>query len=282
MTAICIATSREYSTGNADIEALQQALNASDLPTTLTPWQDVAVGCSALVLPLAIWDYSQLFLDYQRFLTLMENSETTMLNNPSIQRWNCEKTYLQALENHGIATVPSLYLDAGFSKKWQEMCDFCGWKDPVLKPVVGQSGQGVRKLHDAQPTIDEYPEGALLQPYLPSIKTAGEMCLIYLDGSYSHAIRRTPNDWRANSAYGVEISAIAAEAEWQQTAEQAVQFVTQQFGETPLYARVDGLLADDGQWQISEVELIEPALYLSHGDGAMQRFIDVLKQRLKK
>lgn len=281
MSTICLATSRLYPAGNDDITVLQQAFHASGLTTTLMPWQDINIGGNELVLPLAVWDYSQLFLDYKRFLTLMENSKTPMLNSVKLQHWNVEKTYLQALENQGIMTVPSLHLSADFPMRWKELYESCScWENPVIKPVIGQSGYGVRRLDTEPPTLQEYPHGALLQPYLNSITTDGEMCLIYINGEYSHAIRRTPNDWRANSTYGVTITPITAELDWQQSAEKALKFITQEFGETPLYARIDGLLANDGQWHISEVELIEPALYLQHDSQATERFIDAVKQRL--
>ena len=40
----------------------------------------------------------------------------------------------------------------------------------------------------------------------------------------------------------------------------------------PLYARADFVRADDGDFALMELELIEPSLYLRMDDGAPQRF----------
>jgi O-ureido-D-serine cyclo-ligase len=42
------------------------------------------------------------------------------------------------------------------------------------------------------------------------------------------------------------------------------------------YARVDLFLDDNRQWLVSEVELVEPWLFLAYAEGAADRFADVL------
>ena len=52
-------------------------------------------------------------------------------------------------------------------------------------------------------------------------------------------------------------------------------------GDGPLlYARVDLLPAPDGAPVVLEVELTEPSLFLSFGDGATERFADAIARRL--
>ena len=138
----------------------------------------------------------------------------------------------------------------------------CGWPRPVVKPLIGQSGRGVRRLAEGEaPALASYPQGALLQPFVQA--SFGEVCLIYLAGRYSHAARRrlAPGEWRANSAYGAQIESVTPRPEWLACAEAALRCLP----EPPLYARVDGLISEGGSgesgFSINEVELIEPALY---------------------
>ena len=117
----------------------------------------------------------------------------------------------------------------------------------------------MRRLHGEPPTLADYPQGVLLQPFIAS--EIGEVCLVYLGGTFSHAAHRrpAPQEWRANSAYGVQILPIKPEAAWLKRAEA----VLPRLPVAPLYARIDGLIDASGDFLINEVELIEPALYLS-------------------
>ncbi|MEZ0171130.1 hypothetical protein [Microvirga sp. TS319] len=47
----------------------------------------------------------------------------------------------------------------------------------------------------------------------------------------------------------------------------------------PAYARVDGLVRSDG-FMLTELELIEPYLYLEFAKGAAERLANALLQRL--
>jgi hypothetical protein len=111
----------------------------------------------------------------------------------------------------------------------------------------------------------------MLQPYLDDVDAAGETSLIYLDGAFSHAIRKgpllqpggamtaelfAPEDItsRVPSPLDLELGAAALAA------------VQGRFG-TPLYCRVDLLPSP----VLIEVELIEPSLFLGHGPGSAGR-----------
>jgi hypothetical protein len=53
----------------------------------------------------------------------------------------------------------------------------------------------------------------------------------------------------------------------------------QQFAPNALYARVDGLLVNN-IFKLMELELIEPFLYLSYSEGAMERYYYALVKKL--
>ena len=252
-----IATCRAWPQGNAGLQEL-----AAQLPATLLPWQDIdpvaisRAGVPATVLPLAAWDYSESPDAYRGWLKALQEAGACVINPSELQIWNMDKRYLCELASKGLPVTPGVALLPG--EDWEAQTAASGWSHPVIKPLIGQSGRGVRRLSDAEvPTAEEYPQGALLQPFVPT--DVGEVCLIYLGESFSHAAHRrpAPDEWRANSAYGVQIHPITPQAEWLAHAESVLHHLPQ----APVSARVDGLIAQDGSFLVNEVELIEPALY---------------------
>lgn len=276
-----IATCRACPQGNADLQAL-----AAQLPATLLPWQDIDPATVAradevvIVLPLAAWDYSENPDSYRNWLLALQDAGVRVINPPALQIWNMNKLYLCELAAKGLPITPSVALLPG--EDWAEKIAASGWSNPVIKPLVGQSGRGVRRLLKEDgadvavnlPTLAEYPQGALLQPFIST--TIGEVCLIYLAGQFSHAAHRqpAPDEWRANSAYGVQILPITPQPEWLACAESVLQHLPQ----VPLYARVDGLIAQDGRFMVNEVELIEPAFYSHLHPG----FTDALRAAIQR
>ena len=118
----------------------------------------------------------------------------------------------------------------------------------------------------------------MVQPYIRAIEQAGETSLIFFNGTFSHAVLRRPpqGEWRANSAYGVEIRPAAPSETVVRTARRVLDLLPQM----PVYARVDGTIIG-GRLLLNELELIEPALYLHTAQGAAERFAAVLAEWTK-
>lgn len=267
-----IATCKDWPNGNADLQALSLAFNQRGVDCQLQPWQKILNNriLPQYILPLAVWDYSVNPSAYQAFLVRALVKGIKLINSADLQHWNINKHYLADLEQAGLPVIPSLYLEIDKAKAWTDIISQCDWQNPVIKPLIGQSGKGVRRLDGQIPTRTEYKKGAIVQPFIDSITEQGELCLIYIDGKFSHAIRRTPTDWRANSAHGVEISPITAKEDWLKVAEKALLALPQ----LPVYTRIDGLIDANQQFILNEVELIEPALYLSQDKDSLTRFVD--------
>lgn len=255
---LLIATCRDWPQGSPDLQALAAALGAH-----LQPWQDITPGtcAQATVLPLAVWDYSQHPAAYRHWLHGLQSAGARVLNPPALQDWNLDKRYLCALAQHGLPVTPSLPLLAEAGADWARTIAQSGWAQGVVKPLIGQSGRGVRRLGHTLPTPAEYPHGALLQEFVPS--TVGEVCLIHIHGQFTHAAHRQPpaGEWRANAAYGVQIQPITPQPQWLHTAARVLQHLPPSGAHPPLYARVDGLITPAGDFLVNELELIEPALY---------------------
>jgi glutathione synthase/RimK-type ligase-like ATP-grasp enzyme len=151
-----------------------------------------------------------------------------------------------------------------------------GWSVTVAKPVSSQSGHGVLKIDRSN--IDHWPTGEmLLQEYQDDIGALGETTMTFIEGTFSHAVRRVlkPGEWRANAQFGITYERVDVSRYVIETAQAYVDFLPQ----TPLYARVDGLVRPSG-FTLMELELIDPYLYLEFAPGSADVIARAVLQRL--
>jgi hypothetical protein len=110
----------------------------------------------------------------------------------------------------------------------------------------------------------------LIQPWLNSVTETGEYSLILFDGELGHSIAKVPKpgDFRVQPEHGGNYEAC-------ETPDGALDLALAALDVAPAraaYARVDMLRGNDGQLQIIELELIEPALFLDAAPDAKPRF----------
>jgi glutathione synthase/RimK-type ligase-like ATP-grasp enzyme len=218
-------------------------------------------------LPLMVWDYFE--GNEVRFLDIMARAEKTtpVLNTPDLLRWNSDKSYLEALAAKGAKVIPTLRVDGVTPGDAARAFDTFGTDRIVIKPQVGGGAwrQALYSKGEAWPSADKLPpEGALIQPFLPSVTAEGEYSFLYFGGEFSHALLKTakPGDYRIQSLYG------GAEEGYTPTKDEraVAEAVLATLDTPPLYARVDLLRGLDGQLALIELEMIEPYLYLPHAE----------------
>jgi hypothetical protein len=106
---------------------------------------------------------------------------------------------------------------------------------------------------------------ALVQPFVPGI-LSGEYSLVFVNGSYSHAILRSPPPKYFRVSPNGAVKAVSAPREMVNSALSALAQVPGI--DQCLYARVDGIPSNGGLL-IMEVELIDPCLWFDlHPAGA--------------
>jgi hypothetical protein len=112
---------------------------------------------------------------------------------------------------------------------------------------------------------------------MDEIRHEGEWSLMFFGGKFSHAVLKTPlpGDFRVQSDFGGKSRSAEPPAFVLECAVRAVQAVT-----PTLYARVDGVV-NQAQFRIMELELIEPALFLSSHPAAPERFADAIANALR-
>lgn len=273
---LILTTCLSYPTLPEDLQPLVEQLSYS-FSVAIQPWQ--SMERSDYILPLCAWDYAQFPQQFQQWLTQCSSQGSLFFNSPELMRWNMHKSYLLDLAQQGIEVIPSVYLEKVDDRSIQQVGVKQGWQEIVIKPAVGQSGQGVQKIRRNQPLVtgEFYQQGAILQPYIAEVATLGETSLIFFAGEFYHAVRRQPatSDWRTNSAFGATVHPQAVTSHIIQQAEQALLVLP----EMPCYARVDGIIIGK-QFLLNELELIEPALYLTQSAGAEARFLQALQASL--
>jgi glutathione synthase/RimK-type ligase-like ATP-grasp enzyme len=153
-----------------------------------------------------------------------------------------------------------------------------GWTEAVAKPAVGLGAAGASRVR-GDGAGEAHLAGllaagdALVQPFVTSLASAGERSLVFFGGTLRHAVRKepAPGDFRVQEHVGGRTAACAAAPDEVAVAEAALAAV----GAPLLFARVD-LVRIGGRPHVSELELIEPTLYLEHLPGGHAAFARTL------
>jgi hypothetical protein len=268
-----------------DDRLLLDELRRRGLRASIARWDDREAdwAASRLCILRSTWDYHRRYRD---FLAWIGNTSafTVIKNDLDLLNWNAHKSYLRDLEQLGVPIVPTVWVRRGEKLRLADLAEERGWREVVLKPARGAASHNVmlvRPIEDpraeAQEQLDELTQtdDALVQPYLEAVVTYGERALMFFEGRYSHAVVKKPFD-RVFAISDEPSSRVEATAQEVRVATQAIEAVPTQ----PLYARVDLLYDANGDARVSEVELIEPALYLAVHAPARRAFADAIVREL--
>lgn len=259
-----------------------EALETAGFDVVGRRWTDP--GCEEgvdLVLPLVAWGYHQRFAEWLALLDRLETAAMPTLNPVPLLRWNSDKSYLAALSDAGIATVPTVAVDAlddadlGAARMRFDTAEL------VVKPPVSAGADGTYRLtHGDELPGDVVGRRMLIQPFQRSVTTQGELSLLIFGGELSHALVKRPKsgDYRVQPHLGGSETICEAPPE-------AIALAHAALAQTPAtatYARVDLIADEAGDWQIMELELIEPALWLPRAPGGAERFAAAIRAQAEQ
>jgi len=226
----------------------------------------------------ATWDY---YRDLDRFMAWLEGASafTSILNPLATVRANAHKGYLAGLAERGIATVPTEIIERGTPASVATLAAGRAWHDVVIKPAIGAGSfltlRSSASDPGAQPHLDAIlaDRDAMIQPYVPSVATTGERSVICFRGVPHHAVHKHPRF--KGDEERVERAELTDELDGFATRVLEASDAT-----GLLYARVDCFQGEDGSPLLSELELIEPSLYLDWCEGAAATFVTHLEHHL--
>ncbi|MBX3174748.1 MAG: hypothetical protein KF709_10065 [Gemmatimonadaceae bacterium] len=271
-----------------DDALLMEGLAAEGLSAQRVDWADPSVDWSQFRAAVfrSTWDYFDRFEEFSAWLRRAEQA-TQLLNVPETIWWNLDKHYLDDLGRRGVPTVPSVFIEAGDPRSLQEVLDGCGWSEAVIKPCVSGAARHTHRVSRVNAAAVGHTLAALraeeafiLQPFVPSILTEGELTLVVIDGLVTHAVRKRarPGDFRVQDDHGGTWIEVVPSAEEIAFAERAMAAVSPR----PIYGRVDLVRDPDGALQVMELELIEPELWLRTHPAAAQRMARAVAARVNR
>ena len=266
-------------------QLIADALHALGHQVQAVPWQDDFQRFveADLIILRAHWDYHYALPAFQKWLDQLEASALPVHNAPPLVHWNLEKRYLLELRDKGVAIPTTVLLEADGDPAAVYAAQ--GWSQAVIKPMVGASGHLVERVNrDALTTWaiqvrPQRPQGQwLIQEFLPEIQQNGELSLIFLAGNFSHAIAKRPDagEFRISNQYKGQIERIMPAPEILAQAQRVLTALP----ETPLYARVDGIVGGDRTFCLIELEVNEPGLYFAYAPEQAAHFAALIATQL--
>jgi hypothetical protein len=292
---VALATCSQLPDLDKDDVPLIAALSSRGITAEPAVWDDPAVDWQAydLVLVRSTWDYSPRhdeFLAWARALPKVANSADVI-------EWNTDKRYLRELEAAGIPVIPTIWLDPErHLSKRAVHTRMPAFGDFVVKPVVSAGAKNTgryqpvsaesrgKAIAHATRLLDD-GRWVMIQPYVTSVDTTGETCLIFIDGELTHAIRKNalltgPAEETGELYAEEENSAFEATPEQIAVAERALAVARTATGADLTYARVDLVTGDDGVPMVIELELTEPSLWMKYGTGVEDKLADAVVKLL--
>jgi hypothetical protein len=295
---IALVTCADLPDLDPEDQPLLGALGARGAEASAVVWNDPAVDWSAFDAAVirSAWDYTE---HYSEFLA-WASSVPRLLNPPNVIRWNSDKHYLQRLADHGLPVVETTWLepDRRFDKRALHN-RFPAREDFVIKPAISagskETGRYTATDADSRRYAIEHAHhllsagrSVMVQRYIPEVDSLGESALIFLHGTFSHAVHKDAmlargDDPDVDGLYKPEqMSAHRATDAEIQAAQNVLAFARARIpGRNPssrplLFARVDLVTPSSGRPVLMELELVEPSLFCSLAPGSLERFADAI------
>ncbi len=277
MKRIALVTCSEFPELSLSDQRLLKPLIREGYTPEAAAWDNPSVAWSefSVVLLRSAWNYHYSYRPFIDWINRIELLGIPMWNPPPLVRWNSQKTYLQDLSKKGVRTIPTEFLPRNSTFDLTVFMHSYPADEVVIKPTVGASAYGVfsvskKNATSGQRKLDELLKTAdcMIQPLMNSIRTQGEYSLVFIGGTYSHAVLKTPRngEFRSNFQFGSKESLITPDTQFIRSATA----ILSQLKEKTLYARVDGITDNDG-FILMELELIEPHLFFDfYPKGAVQ------------
>jgi hypothetical protein len=290
VTDVLLATCAARPDGEPNAAALDAALRGRGVDARWAVWDDPGVDWSdaRLVAVRSTWDYVNRHAELVAWARGVEGA-TALLNGADVFAWNVDKAYLAAFD--GVPVVPTVTADSV-----AELSEAVArWGTAVVKPRVGAGGAGVLVVddpHDPRLGVEtqEHPLLAravgpwVVQPLVESVRTEGETSVFVIDGSATAQVDKLPADGevRVHEHFGGRSTPVPPRDDAVALATTAFRAAAALLGRDLDYGRADMMRLADGTLAVSELELVEPGLYLDVLPGNAEAFADLVVRRLEE
>jgi glutathione synthase/RimK-type ligase-like ATP-grasp enzyme len=263
-----------------DNATLFTALEVAGLDAQLVVWDDKNVDWDSFDVNVirSTWNYSPRRAEFLRWA----QSVPRLVNPYPVLEYSSDKHYLLDLEGLGVRVIPGQFFDVGTTPTFPP-------GDFVVKPAVGAGSWDAARYRPGEvatarehvAALHEHGRDVLVQPYVSSVDEMGERAVIFIDGTFSHAMTKRAmlnvKEVDRNFLFRMEQMSVA-------TVEPEVAAIAKHILETKgfsdlLYARIDFVSTPQG-WAVMELELVEPSLFLTFVPDAATRLASAIRGRL--
>ncbi|MDZ4837472.1 MAG: hypothetical protein SGJ27_27110 [Candidatus Melainabacteria bacterium] len=239
-----------------------------------------------LIVLRSTWGYHKKLKEFTDWIKSLHDKGFPVQNPEALMLWNTDKHYLLELKTKGFNVMPGIIVEQDAPISLAKALQNNNWNDAVFKPVISASAFLTHRTSIAKAESDQAAfedalahSAVLVQPFAEEVCAEGEWSLIFFDGVYSHAVLKIPaaGEFRTQPSLGGQLAQVTPSEFLVTEAQQIVDSLPQQ----PLYARVDGINSQ-GHLLIMELELIEPALWISSSPGAPERMATAISSAIAK
>ena len=264
-------------------QLLKSALENQGLTVDITYWNNPSYDWSktrSLVFR-TIWDYFERFDEFLLWLEEVRH-QTQLINSYDLVKWNIDKHYLKELSEKGIQIVPTYFAQKNSQRNLAEIIESQQWNDVVIKPAISASAYKTFKILEETVNSNEKlfkdllnQRDMLVQPFINTIEKFGEASLMVIDGKFTHAIlkKAKPGDFRVQDDFGGTVHDYVPTKKEIEFAE----MVIEKCKAKPLYGRVDIIWDNEKNVYLSELEIIEPELWLRNYPKSAQSIAEAVK-----
>ena len=297
---VTLVTCADYPNLTEDEAGLPDALAERGMDPKIEIWNDPAVdwqeaGVSVL---RSVRDYA---VQRDKFLAWTEDVPR-LLNHKDIIQWNSDKHYLQELERRGLPTIPTTWLEPSANlSKHQVHTRFPAFGEFVVKPAVSSGARDMgrytaiktdSRMEAINHAMDLMGEGktVMVQRYLEQVDLTGELSVIYFNGLISHSVEKKAmlhHSHRTNDEPQEEIvigrAGSSEEWGWGEEIRRVLHtYVRDRMGRDLqfLFNRIDMVRDGKGGYYVMEVSMIDPSLYLTKAEGALEAFADAISTKV--
>ncbi len=230
------------------------------------------------------WDY---FDRLSQFLNWLENTslKTQFINDYSLVKWNLDKHYLKDLNNSNVPIVPTDFIEPDQDINLEVIFEQFSFDEMIIKPAISGAARHTYRvnklnLNDYNKIFDDLHnnETWLIQPFLDTIISRGEISLIMINGNYSHSVLKIAKkgDFRVQDDFGGTVHDYQPAQNEIELAEKALKACPL----LPVYARVDIVWDKMGRPLISELELIEPELFFRNRKASARELAQSISEKV--
>jgi len=257
---VLLATGAEWPDLHPDEEPLIEELRRRGASVLPAVWTDPTVDWAGarLVVVRAVFDYTRAREEFCDWADRV-SSQTSLHNPAAVLQWNSHKYYLRDLSSDGVPVVPTSWAAAGSGVDLVDLMHERGWPDVVVKAAVDNGARAAMRVTSGEIVRGQAHVDALLpsrdlmiQPYVNATEEIGEHALVFIDGAFSHAVRK--DQMLAGRSFSIDrVLRVEPEAAELELAER----VLKRFPDPLLYARVDVISTGD-EVLLMELEVLEP------------------------